>query len=331
MARDLNLEASLWYFFTSPEFYEMAAKECEDLRDMFSGAAKVHGKTTYKRNGQIHDAFNTAARNFKRGAGFARLEEYNVIYDAAGSVQSDIRGMTQWSSPDVWMDDAEREAFHRGTGRVLVYHELIQHSLANGLKGGAKYISPTNVYKDRDNGFRDSSIISKFAFYNTYYDFGWQVPSPLPQYKVDKSISVKTTELCPITGAWYPVVGLERHSLVFGIKGYPMPAAFFCDKTMEELSAESKDGEVFTSDIETIAVDTTWHPVKLVEPANDSETPIKLMRCNGGEPCPGNGYWWTPAKPGAGREFKQGEIMPKFQSDYGATIWQWSSDHSEMQ
>src|SRR5690606_12290667 len=112
--------------------------------DLFSGAAVAHGKTTYKRNGQIYDAFNAAARNFKRGVDFAKLDEYNVIYEAAGNVQSDIRGMTQWSSPDVWMDDTERKAFIRGTGRVLAHHHFIRHALFNGLKGGAAYMDEDN-------------------------------------------------------------------------------------------------------------------------------------------------------------------------------------------
>jgi hypothetical protein len=46
------------------------------------------------------------------------------------------------------------------------------------------------------------------------------------------------------------------------------------------------------------------------------------MRCEGGEACPQDGFWWTPASdPGQGH-FKKGDVMPNYpHSKYGATIW----------
>jgi len=45
-------------------------------------------------------------------------------------------------------------------------------------------------------------------------------------------------------------------------------------------------------------------------------------RVEGGEPCPQDGHWWTPAgDPGRGY-FKKGDVMPNYpSSQYGATIW----------
>lgn len=328
MARDLNLEAWLWYFFTSPEFYEMGAQECEEMRDSFGGVAVTNGKTTYKRNGQIYDAFDTAARNFRRGIDFVRHEEYNVIYDAAQAVASDIRGMTQWSSPDAWMAPNEGKEFHRRTGRILVFQELIDKSLFNGLKKGLEYIDEDDLNSDSDDGFCDSSIISDFKYYNTEYNLNAEIPSPVPHFEIDQSISIKTTEVCPWTGVWYPETGLERHSLVFAIKGYPMPPTFCCDKTMEELAAESANGDAFSSDIETTAVETTWHPVKLAtENSKNVTTLTEKLRCEANQPCPKTGYWSTPAKLGSRRPFNQGETMPDFpNSTYGVTIWMWDSN-----
>ena len=34
----------------------------------------------------------------------------------------------------------------------------------------------------------------------------------------------------------------------------------------------------------------------------------------------------TPAKVDSRRVFKQGEVMPDLDSNYGATIWQWEID-----
>jgi hypothetical protein len=47
------------------------------------------------------------------------------------------------------------------------------------------------------------------------------------------------------------------------------------------------------------------------------------LRCLAGQPCPKAGYWLTPAKADSRRLFKAGEIMPRFEGDYGETIWQW--------
>lgn len=49
------------------------------------------------------------------------------------------------------------------------------------------------------------------------------------------------------------------------------------------------------------------------------------LRAVAGEPCPREGFWVTPAKPGSRRHFKLGEVMSDFKSDYGMTIWQWDS------
>lgn len=49
------------------------------------------------------------------------------------------------------------------------------------------------------------------------------------------------------------------------------------------------------------------------------------LRCEAGEACPREGWWFTPA--GESRvHFKQGEVMPDVKSDYGQTIWQWSGE-----
>jgi hypothetical protein len=45
------------------------------------------------------------------------------------------------------------------------------------------------------------------------------------------------------------------------------------------------------------------------------------LRCEGGLPCPRDGWWFTPASVGR-QHFRQGEVMPVLGSDYGMTIWQ---------
>lgn len=50
------------------------------------------------------------------------------------------------------------------------------------------------------------------------------------------------------------------------------------------------------------------------------------LRCESGERCPREGYWFTPAAQDSRRLFKLGEIMPSLGGDYGQTIWQWSGE-----
>lgn len=48
-----------------------------------------------------------------------------------------------------------------------------------------------------------------------------------------------------------------------------------------------------------------------------------ILRCEGGQPCPRAGYWFTPARLKSRQQFVAGDIMPKVGGDYGVTIWQW--------
>jgi hypothetical protein len=53
--------------------------------------------------------------------------------------------------------------------------------------------------------------------------------------------------------------------------------------------------------------------------------PVVRMRCEGGQPCPRDGTWFTPSGGGVRRHFKAGELMPDLKSQWGVTIWQLES------
>ncbi|TXI99999.1 MAG: DUF1911 domain-containing protein [Aquabacterium sp.] len=68
----------------------------------------------------------------------------------------------------------------------------------------------------------------------------------------------------------------------------------------------------------------TWareHAVLSADPSSNVEH-VRL-RCEAGQPCPRDGEWETPALANSRRSFKQGEVMPSVEGDYGQTIWQW--------
>jgi hypothetical protein len=63
--------------------------------------------------------------------------------------------------------------------------------------------------------------------------------------------------------------------------------------------------------------------------ADGSSAPTSLgastagLRCEAGQPCPREGWWFTPARLDSRRRFSRGEVMPEIGGEYGATIWQW--------
>jgi hypothetical protein len=63
----------------------------------------------------------------------------------------------------------------------------------------------------------------------------------------------------------------------------------------------------------------------LLRPAADAAGDA-ILSCEGGHPCPREGWWFTPAREDSRRHFRAGESMPKFAGDYGATIWQWDAN-----
>lgn len=54
------------------------------------------------------------------------------------------------------------------------------------------------------------------------------------------------------------------------------------------------------------------------------------LRCEANQPCPREGFWFTPAQANSRRFFKAGEVMPEIGTDYGATIWQWDSTQDTL-
>lgn len=52
------------------------------------------------------------------------------------------------------------------------------------------------------------------------------------------------------------------------------------------------------------------------------------LSCLGSQPCPREGFWFTPARADSRRVFAQAEVMPEVGGDYGITIWQWDQQQT---
>lgn len=326
--RNLHLEATVWNIFTSLEFFEAAAHECEDTMAWFGTLAIARQTANFGRNNQIFDTFKALARDFKRGAELARLGDYKFIWDIADCVRGDARGMMEQPLHS-WMTEAEYREFEEvRIGRLIIYARLIKHSLHNGVVGAEYFFHPNPDCPERsndDDGFPEDSIVKTYESNLNWYKepLFSKLPEPLQEYVIDKSIGCQTGDEVPWTGVWCPATGLEKHSLTFAIRGLRMQPAFRVIKTVEELKRES-DGAIVTCP-ETVAVATIWHPVIPSGRMIDVDT-NKELQAKAGQPCPRAGIW-QPMEPGAAqRSYKENETMPDLGSAYGITVWRWIAD-----
>ena len=67
------------------------------------------------------------------------------------------------------------------------------------------------------------------------------------------------------------------------------------------------------------------HSLSRLKPGSSSEAADAALRlrCEAGQSCPREGWWFTPAGVNSRHLFTLGEVMPELGGDYGATIWQW--------
>ena len=323
--RNLHLEAAVWHLFTSTEFFEAAAFECDETMKWFGTLAISRRVANFGRNNQIFDKFKTLARDFRRGAELAKLGDYQLVWRTARSVRGDVRGMMEQPLHS-WMTAAEYEEFDGvRISRLMTYASQIERALNNAMIGAESFFNPDPDYKMRnyDSGFPGDKIVKVYKSTVDWYkdQLSWKLPDPLPEYISDRSIVCRTGDEVPWTGVWYPSTGLEKHSLTFAIKGLRMQPVYLVVKTTEELKTEA----CMFPPPETIALETIWHP--LIPSGRFVETDTEL-RAKAGEPCPKAGIWES-MDTGAMRQrsYEAGEMMGNLGSAYGITVWRWMADH----
>jgi hypothetical protein len=140
-------------------------------------------------------------------------------------------------------------------------------------------------------------------------------PLEWPLYRLNADVRVITDEPIKHTGMYLP--DADDSCAAFLYEGYgdaPQATIGYDPRTMQNVSM----------------ADTTWTLVERVADTGGgipgADDPLKSgvrIRCEAGRPCPREGFWFTPAKAGSRRHFQQGEVMPAFTTDYGATLWQW--------
>ncbi|MDR2092786.1 MAG: immunity 71 family protein [Azoarcus sp.] len=194
---------------------------------------------------------------------------------------------------------------------------------------------------------------------------GLSYPDPLPELpkRPKKDIIVPTGELIPFSGIWEPLDTEEDQ--LFGVMNYlhaerkaPQYEQTFIDHTNEELGYDVdiidvrwrliwrddryEDGTIPEEEKDYIFVcpvlegEQNPFSVETIDYIEEHGIPNPFLvgarrhrgeRVEGGEPCPRDGYWWSPANKSQGRIFRKGEIMPIITSrEYAESYWLWGGE-----
>jgi hypothetical protein len=343
MVRDLNKEAWCWYHITSDAFYQGAVDACRKTFDFFREEALKHNAANFSRNNQIHDTWKRHVRELEKGIEFTHHGDYAPINEAASDVAGTTRGIAQWGNM-TWLGGQEKE-YERLSNICTRYVWDIQDSLWRALFGGDCWIcyaehpeegTTEQWNRGQGHGLQGDRILSLLEGYPHFKDH--RVPSQFPIFAPDKSRPIKSGEKTPWTGVWIPAEGLDRRSLTFAIEGLPMTCSWRIVQSLEENEAEllknpkyhldeyglivDEEDEVINSEQTCAIEEMTWYPLIQI-----TETEIQVQKhdvVRGGQPCPRDGYWWSPANKSEGGIFKKGDTMPDFpESDFGLTFWYW--------
>lgn len=101
----------------------------------------------------------------------------------------------------------------------------------------------------------------------------------------------------------------------------------------------SEDAELAPSAVARLSFTTrraVWYFVEEIPdefeqvdlPPQTSNMPQQTLRQTGGDLCNAAGFYFSPAQANSRRYFRTGDTLPKFESQYGETIWQWDQDQS---
>ena len=207
-----------------------------------------------------------------------------------------------------------------------------------------------------ESGDPDDSASAFYSLWHIVFLPHYPYPNPLPDVpKPAKIVEVKTGDFIPCSGIWEPVEGsvhIGAMNYLHGARLAPQLEQSYKDARDLDLGYDTTTEDVTWRLIwrddryEDGTIPAEEQDYQFVEPSPPGEksflngpdpedylkrhnlpNPLlevipRLLRCEGGDKCPQDGFWWTPAaNPGTGH-FKKGDVMPNYPlSKYGATIW----------
>lgn len=226
-------------------------------------------------------------------------EDWSCYQGFQGGINGDIRGQREFSFD--WFDEVE-------SGGIDKYFDLLH-------KAG-RYADPI---------WRTAGAYWILGTLSSRYNPTSRGPLPQvpawPRYRLNNEVTVRTGDPVPLTGVYLP--DIDDSCAQFLIAGQPADQANvgYDPKRMQSVSREP----------------TLWVLVERVPDETVADgladlvdaSPTTVLRVAAGKAAPQPGWWFTPAKQGSRRYFKQGDAFPEIEgSAYGATFWQWSPDQS---
>ncbi|PLK47297.1 hypothetical protein [Uliginosibacterium sp. TH139] len=319
MQRNLSREAHLWYTITSPEYMDRAQSYLQDAFFIFSRRSQAHPFIAdYKPVSYWGGVMENLLQTYPNARALLEQGNFDAMIAFGGGLEDIPRGLREGVT--TWLEQDQSLFFsqlNNAYGVCSEFWSAIQNSQMYTSDGYKTHTKDWRICVPEDMGFGGGDI-ARYHEDSAYIER----PTEIPEYAVDKSISCKTGEIVPWTGVWVPATGMGTAALAFARQGIQIMQPAY-EVTFEDPEDGSQVFEL---------VETTWHPVRPTghmvplpppEPDESEDEDSDRLRCPAGQSCPQTGYWMTPAKEDSRRMFKQGEVMPDLDSNYGATIWQW--------
>jgi hypothetical protein len=155
-------------------------------------------------------------------------------------------------------------------------------------------------------------------------------PPAWPNFRINKSIAIKSGEKTTQSGIYLPDV---NDSCAQFLSTYHERAPAASVQIGFEDLLDPTTGEKYDQQPIFEQRNCVWYLVERVDDvsiithAQSTATPQRY-RIAAGETCPETGFYFTPARPDSRRLFQQGDVMPAFETAYGATIWQWDNNQN---
>ncbi len=293
-----------------------------------------------------------ALEDFRRST--IRLIAWRASENYCGTGASHCsRMLSEFSS--LWMTPGEEERFGKQFDAVYSYASKIDHVAG---AGGGKYLKDSSMVAawDEDESqffprlprFRVRTDVEgetgkrpqRSGVYvpqddpNGTLQFGWAGNDDGKLGKVQTFNDAGLRALAAIgrRDLWRDEQKMIDHVKRELAQGLLQPESGIGEKDLDEMSA----AWIVLSPQAVTSRPCKWYFVEMIDgefdDADEDEAAEMLERTRpnvpANQPCPEAGWWFTPAKPGSRRYFKQGETMPAVGGDYGETFWQWSPDQS---
>lgn len=320
-ARNLSQEAHLWYTIASPDYIVRAKVKLQEATTFMRERVLKHPFIAdYAPVPHWGGVMEDLLDQFDNALEMLRQGEFEPMQRWAGRMQGIPRGFKE--SNLEWLSHTDQVTFMGLLNEAFSICDRFLMSVAMSQV----YSDPN--YKDRsadwchevpsDEGYEGNNIAR-------YYeeDVFPTLPDQIPEYAPDTSASCKTGDIVPWTGVWVPSTGVGTAALAFARQNVQIMQPAY------EIASRDEDGYATFK-----LVDCVWHPVKptgrmiehpvLTQLRHDAA--MASGRCESGERCPREGWWFSPAAQDSRRLFKLGEVMPSVGGDYGQTIWQWAGE-----